>query len=612
MSWTTALKTEVLGERAKAEIEKFALGLIPRFEAPTDVAAWRKRVRRLQRDVPGRIYLRGFPKSIVEGRPKVVWGDVLRPHESYVIRKLRYEIYPDYWIPALLYEPVSLRGKVPVVLNPNGHHSGGKAATYKQARCANLARRGMVALNFEFIGMGELQTDMPHDDAMAPLNLTGMAGYGFMYLAMLKGLDLLLAHKHADPERVVMTGLSGGGWQTIVLSALDPRINVSVPVAGYTGMRTRVKNVEDMGDIEQTPVDLTTVLDYQDMTAMLAPRPALLILNHDDGCFRAGRTRPVIYDAVKPTYRAFGALDSFETHDNMDPGTHNYDEDNRNQLYRFLNRHLEMDTPEHDIHCEDEIFPEHELEVGLPVEQETLRHLAVVRAKSLAAKRRHPRTAAEKRRLRRDVAKVVRLPDWPKRVRTIKRSGTMEVCALRAGGLTVPLVGRVRQGGAAELMVSDWGRNSLRVQLPVPLASSRFVADIFGTGENAYSFRHVAIVESAGLRALGIQVAQILACARFVLARTGEEKLDLMADGDITSVAALVAAGQEPKLFRSLVATGSHISLVPAMQGTMTYTTHLPLFCFGLLEVADLPQLVSLLEGVDYYQPGRCVTVTRG
>ena len=109
-------------------------------------------------------------------------GRRLHPAHSYVIRKLRYEAYPNYWIPGLLYEPTRLTGKVPVVLNPNGHHFGGKAVSYKQARCANIARRGMIALSMEFVGMGELEADCHHNN-IAHLDLTGMAGVGIFYLA---------------------------------------------------------------------------------------------------------------------------------------------------------------------------------------------------------------------------------------------------------------------------------------------------------------------------------------------------------------------------------------------------------------------------------------------
>ena len=147
------------------------------------------------------------------------------------IRDRRYEGYPGLWVPALFYEPDDLHNHVPAVLNPNGHHAGGKAMDYKQARCINLAKRGMLALNTEFIGMGELRADAEHN-RIGHLDLCGVAGIGVFYLRMKRGLDVLLAHPKADPARTAMTGLSGGGWSTTVAAAALPEIDLSVPVAG--------------------------------------------------------------------------------------------------------------------------------------------------------------------------------------------------------------------------------------------------------------------------------------------------------------------------------------------------------------------------------------------
>ena len=74
---------------------------------------------------------------------KVEWLDTIDGGEGYRIKKLRYEALPGLWVPRLLYEPTKLAGKVPVVLNVNGHDGNGKAADYKQIRCINLAKRGM-------------------------------------------------------------------------------------------------------------------------------------------------------------------------------------------------------------------------------------------------------------------------------------------------------------------------------------------------------------------------------------------------------------------------------------------------------------------------------------
>ena len=87
---------------------------------------------------------------------------------------------------------------------------------------------------------------------------------------MKRGLDVLLALEHADPSRVAVSGLSGGGWQTIFISSLDTRVTLSNPVAGYSSFRTRARHGMDLGDSEQTPVDLAGVADYDVLTMLRA------------------------------------------------------------------------------------------------------------------------------------------------------------------------------------------------------------------------------------------------------------------------------------------------------------------------------------------------------
>ena len=193
---------------------------------------------------------------------RIEWLDTIPGGPGYHIKKLRYEALPGLWIPALLYEPDQLKGRVPVVLNVNGHDSKGKAAPYKQIRCINLAKRGMLALNVEWLGMGQLQGDGFSHNRMNQLDLCGTSGLAVFYLVMQRGLDVLVDHPHADVERVAMAGLSGGGWQTILLSSLDRRVTLANPVAGYSSFKTRVEFFADLGDSEQAPTDLAMLADY--------------------------------------------------------------------------------------------------------------------------------------------------------------------------------------------------------------------------------------------------------------------------------------------------------------------------------------------------------------
>ena len=68
-----------------------------------------------------------------------------------------------------------------------------------------------------------------------------------------------------------------------------------------------------------------------------APRPTLLTYNaKDDCCFESGYALKPLVDAAAPVFRLFDSSSALRTHVNEDPGTHNYELDNRQALYRML------------------------------------------------------------------------------------------------------------------------------------------------------------------------------------------------------------------------------------------------------------------------------------
>ena len=202
----------------------------------------------------------------------------------------------------------SSTGKVPVMLNVNGHDGNGKAADYKQIRCINLAKRGMSALNVEWLDMGQLQGPGLQSLLHEPARPVRHQRRGAV-LSVHEARPRRAAGASRTPTRSAWPsrGLSGGGWQTIFISSLDTRVTLTNPVAGYSGFRTRVRHLKDLGDSEQTPCDLATVADYTTLTAMMAPRPTLLTYNGKDNCcFEAGyalppllRCRPAALQALR-------------------------------------------------------------------------------------------------------------------------------------------------------------------------------------------------------------------------------------------------------------------------------------------------------------------------
>jgi cephalosporin-C deacetylase-like acetyl esterase len=191
-------------------------------------AQWDQVSEQIRNQVLDRVVLQGEAKNWREAKTRVEWLETLNG-PGYRVKKLRYEAIPGLWIPALLYEPEKLSGKVAAVLNVNGHEGTGMSTPYIQLRCINLAKRGILALNFEWYGMGQLKLENFDHYRSNQIDLTGTSGVALHYLAQKRAIDLLLAHPNADPDRLAVTGLSGGGWQTIFISALDKRVKIPWP-----------------------------------------------------------------------------------------------------------------------------------------------------------------------------------------------------------------------------------------------------------------------------------------------------------------------------------------------------------------------------------------------
>jgi len=207
-----ALSREIIGPRqALLDVQDRIERRIPRMPEVKSAAEWNKHAERIRRDVLERVVFRGAAATWRDAKGQVKWFETIPGGPGYRIKKLRYEAVPGLWIPALLYEPEKLAEKAPVVLAVNGHDGNGKAAGYKQIRCINLAKRGMLVLNVEWLGMGQLKKTGYQHYRMNQVDLCGTSGLAPFYLAMTRGIDVLLSLPGADPERVAVSGLSGGG-----------------------------------------------------------------------------------------------------------------------------------------------------------------------------------------------------------------------------------------------------------------------------------------------------------------------------------------------------------------------------------------------------------------
>ena len=619
-----ARKSVLLPGQCQADLRAFLLDKVRRFVAPSNPNEWKVQAERLRQRALDEVIFRGVPARWREGTTTYVLGDTVAG-KGYVIRKLRYEVVPGLWAGALLYEPTVLKGKRPAVLNPNGHvGEPGMTIGYKQERCINLAKRGMIALSTEFIGMGQLKTEgFKHNEA-AHLDLCGRSSVSVFYLALKRALDILEAHPAVDQSRIAVTGLSGGGWQTILISALDPRVSLSAPNAGYINFEERIWNAEDTGDLEQNPTDLITVADYVELTAMLYPRPALLIYNtNDDCCFKAVRAIPAVYRPVRPLYEVMGMGDRFAYHVNSDPGTHNYLKDNREAFYRFINTNFlpEGERQDQEIPSADEIRPAKELAVVYPPDNADFYRLAIEAAASLPRGPRPTDPAAVENwrtQTRKRLAEVVR-PEPAMDVGEPARfscacmvieNARGRACRLRLGKQwTVPAIeytvpGRPTRG--ITLVLADGGLEGAQPLLADAIRQGRraVTVDLLLMGEcqpvEGLAVRRNAqasmMISAAGHRALGIQVSQLKTVLEWIRKEQPNEPIQIAARGRMAGLAALAAAALNPGCCDRVRVVGLESSLKELPRTPVHYDDAPSLFCFGLLEAADIPEMIEMAK----------------
>ncbi len=597
------------------EVQRYCEARVPRIPVVKTVAQWEAESDRLRAAVLDRVVFRGDAARWRDVPAKTEWLETLPGGPGYSIRKLRFEAVPGMWIPALLYVPEKLAGKTPVVLNVNGHvGSPGKSIAYKQIRCINQAKRGMLALNVEWLGMGQLGGSGFHHDRMNQLDLCGTSGVAPFYLSLKRSLDLLLSLPNADPSRVAVTGLSGGGWQTIFISALDRRVTLANPVAGYSGVLTRIHYTEDLGDPEQAPNDLAALADYTHLTAMRAPRPTLLTKNaKDDCCFAAGHSLSPLMEAARPIYALYGRQDALRSHVNDNPGTHNYELDNRQAFYRmagdFFYPHSKDFDPR-EIACQSEIKSQKELDVALPATNEDFHSLALRLSKDLPRQPRPPRDEADlkvwQRQRRVQLRELVKAKDYE--VKAVE-SGHEEKEGVRCTSWrlqigeawTVPAV-EVTRGAAGKtaLIVADGGRSATAPAVERLMADGYRVllVDPFDLGESKIAKQNhlwMLLVASLGERPLGIQASQIVAVARWSLAKSKTGPVTLVAIGPRSSTAALVAAALEEKAVGQIDLRQPLGSLKEVIQRDWTVEQTPEMFCFGLLEWFDISTLKAMV-----------------
>ena len=251
--------------------------------------------------------------------------------EGYSIEKVFLETLPGFYLGGNLYRPRGKSGKFPGILIAHGHWEYGRLenqslnSTPKQG--ITMARQGYVVFAYDMVGYNDtIQT--PHEFGGAREQLWSFGPLSLQLWNSIRALDFLLSVDGVDPARVGITGASGGGTQTMLLTAVDDRIRFAAPV-------NMVSAIMQGGCVCENAPGLRRRTNNVEIAAMAAPRPMILISGPQDWTKNVAQEE---YPAIRQIYQLYGQPDNVANAVVNAP--HNYNQESREHVYQFLGRHV--------------------------------------------------------------------------------------------------------------------------------------------------------------------------------------------------------------------------------------------------------------------------------
>lgn len=251
-----------------------------------------------------------------------------RVYDGYSVQNIAIEILPGLYINGSLYKPLHVKGKIPLMLSPDGHWEKQRYRADCQIRCAMLARMGCMAYSYDLFAWGESLLQFKPED-----HRTSIAQV-VQTLGAIRILDYMLSLKETDPNRVGISGGSGGGSHTVLMAAIDPRIKLSAPVVSVSSYFYGGCPCESGMPIHFCGGGTDNV----ELAAMAAPNPQLLVT---DGKDWTAHMPEHDFPYLKKVYGYYGAADNVENVHLPKEG-HDYGPSKRAALYPFVAKYFHL------------------------------------------------------------------------------------------------------------------------------------------------------------------------------------------------------------------------------------------------------------------------------
>lgn len=337
------------------------------FDPPASLEKWEARKERVRRQI---LVSQGlWPMPAKTPLNAVVHGRIER--DGYMIEKVYFESVPGLFVTGNLYRPAKPKGKVPAVLFAHGHWKDARlsladAAAVKkeisigaerfenggrsifQSLCVQLARMGCVVWQWDMLSDSDsiqLAPEVVHRFAKQRPEMNKAENWGLyspqaesrlqsimglQTLNAVRGLDFVLTLPEVDPGRLAVTGASGGGTQTMLLSAIDDRIDLSFPCV-------MVSTAMQGGCTCENASLLRIGTGNIEFAGLFAPKP--LGMNTADDWTRELSSKG--FPELQKLYELHGKKDNVFLL-RGEHFKHNYNAVTRSAFYTFLNKHFKL------------------------------------------------------------------------------------------------------------------------------------------------------------------------------------------------------------------------------------------------------------------------------
>lgn len=255
-----------------------------------------------------------------------------RVHDGYTVENVAFESVPGYYVTGNLYRPLNAQSPQAVILATHGHWKEipGRFSADMQYRCAALARMGAIVFSVDMFGHGDSILEVGAEAHKHPFSLT------IQTWDNMRALDFLLSLPGADPERVAVTGESGGGTQSFLLTALDSRVKLSVPVVMVSSYFFGGCPCESGLPIHRSEDHFA---NNAMIAALAAPRPMLLV---SDGADWTKDTPAIEFPFLQKIYGYYNAATKVNNV-HLPDEKHDYGPSKREAMYRFVSQQFRLD-----------------------------------------------------------------------------------------------------------------------------------------------------------------------------------------------------------------------------------------------------------------------------